>query len=170
MSLVTRRELLLGSSAAAVAFSAGGLAASKAVAGTHSLTLSHLDYGIVPDTVTRDMMSFSPDGPPPVLRFKQGEAVAIDVTNNIDEASVVHWHGLRIPNGMDGVPYLTQYPIEAGERFRYAFTPPDAGTFWYHPHCNTLEQMARGRAVVERTRRGVAGARGRWIAFGAPRG
>lgn len=49
---------------------------------------------------------------------------------------------------MDGVPYLTQYPIEAGQTFRYAFTPPDAGTFWYHPHCNTLEQMAWGLTGV----------------------
>lgn len=148
MSHVTRRELLLGGSAAVLAASAGAFAADRALAGTHSLTLSHLDHSILPDTVTSGMMSFAPDGPPPVLRFKQGEAAAIDVSNNLEEASVVHWHGLRIPNGMDGVPYLTQYPIEAGDRFRYEFTPPDAGTFWYHPHCNTLEQMARGLTGV----------------------
>jgi len=83
-----------------------------------------------------------------VLRFKQGDKTSIDVTNKLDEASVVHWHGLRIANAMDGVPYLTQHPIEAGQSFRYEFTPPDAGTFWYHPHCNTLEQMARGMTGV----------------------
>lgn len=148
MSHLTRRELLLGSSATLMAASAGAFAAGSASANAHSLTLSHLDYGILSGTVTRGMMSFAPDGPPPVLRIKQGEMAAIDVTNALDEASVVHWHGLRIANGMDGVPYLTQYPIGAGETFRYAFTPPDAGTFWYHPHCNTLEQMARGLTGV----------------------
>jgi len=56
----------------------------------------------------------------------------------------VHWHGLRITNHMDGVPYLTQPPIEPGEEFIYEFTPPDAGTFWYHPHMNTAEQIGRG--------------------------
>ncbi|MER8563567.1 multicopper oxidase family protein [Mesorhizobium sp. M0578] len=49
---------------------------------------------------------------------------------------------------MDGVPYLTQRPIAAGESFRYTLTPPDAGTYWYHPHCNTLDQMARGLTGV----------------------
>lgn len=145
---LSRREFLLGSAGTAAAFAAGGFAAGRAQAGGLGLTLSGLDHGIVPDTVTRGMMSFSPDGVPPVLRLKQGEACAIDVTNALDEASTVHWHGLRIANRMDGVPYLTQNPIEAGETLRYAFTPPDAGTFWYHPHCNTLEQIARGLTGV----------------------
>ena len=145
---LSRRELLLGSAATATAFAAGGFAASQAQAADHALTLGTLDYPILPDLVTKGMMSFSPDGPPPVLRFRQGEKTSIDVRNRLDEASVVHWHGFRIANAMDGVPYLTQYPIEAGQSFRYEFTPPDAGTFWYHPHCNTLEQMARGLTGV----------------------
>ncbi|MEL6198532.1 MAG: multicopper oxidase family protein, partial [Pseudomonadota bacterium] len=52
------------------------------------------------------------------------------------------------PNGMDGVPYLTQIPIGKDETFRYAFTPQDAGTYWYHPHCMTMDQMARGLTGV----------------------
>ncbi|TYC52514.1 multicopper oxidase family protein [Rhodobacterales bacterium] len=145
---LSRREFLLGSAGTAAAFAAGGLVAGSAQAANHALTLSSLDHGIVPDTVTRNMMSFTPDGVPPVLRLKQGAECAIDVTNALDEASTVHWHGLRIPNHMDGVPYLTQNPIEGGQTLRYAFTPPDAGTFWYHPHCNTLEQIARGMTGV----------------------
>ena len=60
----------------------------------------------------------------------------------------MHWHGLRIPNAMDGVPYLTQFPIAPGEAFDYRFAPPDAGTYWYHPHCMTMDQMALGLTGV----------------------
>ena len=58
----------------------------------------------------------------------------------------MHWHGIRLPNAMDGVPGLTQPTIEPGASFKYAFTPPDAGTFWYHPHDHTAQQMGRGMA------------------------
>src|SRR5262249_92541 len=56
------------------------------------------------------------------------------------------WHGIRLPNAMDGVPGLTQPPIKPRESFTYEFTPPDAGTFWYHPHANSLQQLGRGLA------------------------
>ncbi|MEM5583452.1 multicopper oxidase family protein [Roseibium sp. AS2] len=148
MAGISRRELLLGSTGTVAAFAAGGFLSRQAQAAAHSLTLARIRHSVLPGTITGNMMSFAPDGPPPVLRFKKGQATSIDVRNGLDEASVVHWHGLRIANGMDGVPYLTQLPIEAGQQFRYQFTPPDAGTFWYHPHCNTLEQMARGLTGV----------------------
>lgn len=145
---LSRRELLLGSAATGTAFAIGGLAARAANGADHELTISAYEHSLLPGTVTQNMMSFSPDGPPPVLRMKRGEKAAIDIHNQLNEATVVHWHGLRIANAMDGVPYLTQHPVEAGQSFRYEFTPPDAGTFWYHPHCNTLEQMARGLTGV----------------------
>lgn len=84
--------------------------------------------------------------PGPTLRLKQGEPVRIVVENKLDEETTVHWHGIRLPNAMDGVPGLTQPPIMPGETFTYEFTPPDAGTFWYHPHANSLEQLGRGLA------------------------
>jgi FtsP/CotA-like multicopper oxidase with cupredoxin domain len=56
----------------------------------------------------------------------------------------VHWHGLRVPNAMDGVPHLTQEPIAPGGRFVYEFDVPDAGTYWYHPHQRSFEQVGRG--------------------------
>ncbi|WP_247743608.1 multicopper oxidase family protein [Shimia sp. R10_1] len=93
---------------------------------------------------TKGLVSFTENGPPPVLRFKRNQTARIDVTNGLEEYTSIHWHGLRIANEMDGVPYLTQFPIAQGETFSYEFTPPDAGTFWYHPHCNTMEQMAHG--------------------------
>jgi FtsP/CotA-like multicopper oxidase with cupredoxin domain len=84
--------------------------------------------------------------PGPTLRLHQGEPVRIVVENGLEEDTTVHWHGIRLPNAMDGVPGLTQPPIKPGESFVYEFTPPDAGTFWYHPHANSLVQLGRGLA------------------------
>ncbi len=82
--------------------------------------------------------------PFPVLRMSKGEALSVTLRNALSEHSSIHWHGVRGPNAMDGVPYLTQLPVQPGEEFAYRFTPPDAGTFFFHPHCNTATQMGRG--------------------------
>jgi FtsP/CotA-like multicopper oxidase with cupredoxin domain len=84
--------------------------------------------------------------PGPTLRVRQGEPVSIVVDNRLDQDTTVHWHGIRLPIGMDGVPGISQPPIGPGKRFVYEFTPPDAGTFWYHPHANSLQQLGRGLA------------------------
>ena len=99
-------------------------------------------------TATKGLVSLVDNGPPPVVRLRQNVPAVIDLTNGLDDYTTMHWHGLRIPNKMDGVPYLTQFPIAKGETFRYAFTPPDAGTYWYHPHCMTMNQMALGLTGV----------------------
>ena len=83
--------------------------------------------------------------PGPELRFRQGDRLRIEVENRLDVETTVHWHGIRLPNVMDGVPHLTQPPIAAkGGRFTYEFDLPDAGTFWYHPHLGSPEQVGRG--------------------------
>jgi FtsP/CotA-like multicopper oxidase with cupredoxin domain len=84
--------------------------------------------------------------PGPVLRVPQGEPVEITVANGLAEPTTVHWHGIRLPNAMDGVPGISQSPIQRGDRFTYAFTPPDAGTFWYHSHADSLRQLGMGLA------------------------
>jgi FtsP/CotA-like multicopper oxidase with cupredoxin domain len=84
--------------------------------------------------------------PGPEIRVRQGRPVRIVVRNELPEDTTVHWHGIRLPNAMDGVPGLTQPPIKPGEQFVYEFTPPDAGTFWYHPHADSLQQLGRGMA------------------------
>jgi FtsP/CotA-like multicopper oxidase with cupredoxin domain len=78
------------------------------------------------------------------LRVRQGEELKVRLVNELDQSTVVHWHGLRLPNAMDGVPFLTQKPIEPGQSFDYRFVAPDAGTFWYHTHFLSSEQLARG--------------------------
>ena len=87
---------------------------------------------------------FNQVSPGPLLKMRQGQSVGIEVANRLSQELTVHWHGLRIPNRMDGVPILTQPPIAPGESFRYEYTPPDAGTYWYHSHLNTAEQVGRG--------------------------
>ena len=80
----------------------------------------------------------------PEIRAKKGEEVVVRFQNRLDQPSTVHWHGIRIDNRMDGVANLTQPPVEPGAEFDYRFTVPDAGTYWYHPHSRTWEQVARG--------------------------
>lgn len=93
-----------------------------------------------------EVLAYNGAVPGPVLRVRQGEPVRIVVDNRLGQDTTVHWHGIRLPIGMDGVPGLSQPPIRPGETFVYEFTPPDAGTFWYHPHANSLEQLGRGLA------------------------
>lgn len=82
--------------------------------------------------------------PGPEIRIRLGERLRVAVENKLDEETTVHWHGLRVPNAMDGVPHLTQAPIAPGETFAYEFDAVDAGTFWYHPHHRSFEQVGRG--------------------------
>ncbi len=82
--------------------------------------------------------------PGPEIRLRQGERLRVLVDNRLPEGTTVHWHGLRVPNAMDGVPDLTQKPIAPGDSFTYEFEVPDAGTYWYHPHNHSAEQVGRG--------------------------
>jgi FtsP/CotA-like multicopper oxidase with cupredoxin domain len=82
--------------------------------------------------------------PGPLLRARRGQRIRIDVTNSLTQPTSVHWHGIRIVNAMDGVADLTQKPIATGETFVYDFVVPDAGTYWYHSHNRSWEQVARG--------------------------
>ena len=87
----------------------------------------------------------------PVLRVRAGERFEAIVKNGLTrpgEHVTIHWHGLRIPNREDGVAYLTQDPIQPGTEGRYAFTPPDTGTYFFHTHCNSVEHFGRGLVGV----------------------
>ena len=83
-----------------------------------------------------------------VIRVRHGQWLRATLHNALTEQTTVHWHGMRIANGMDGVPYLTQDPVFPGESFTYAFQPPDTGTFFFHPHCDTITQLGEGLAGV----------------------
>jgi len=101
-----------------------------------------------------DVMFYNESIPGPVIRIPQGKQSTIHFKNNLDQATSIHWHGLRIANAMDGVPGMTQKLIQPNESFDYTFTPPDAGTYWYHTHQRSWEQLALGLAgvlIVEET-------------------
>ena len=96
---------------------------------------------------TLPMWTFAEGAWPPVVRLDLGDRLVATLENRLPregEHTSVHWHGVRLPNDQDGVPYLVQPPVAPGERFRYEFSPPDAGTFFFHTHCNTVEQLGRG--------------------------
>jgi FtsP/CotA-like multicopper oxidase with cupredoxin domain len=102
---------------------------------------THLVGVAYPET---SVWSYNGAVPGPEIRLRQGERLRITVENQLAEETTVHWHGLRVPNAMDGVPHLTQRPIAPGETFVYEFDVPDAGTYWYHPHQRSFEQVGRG--------------------------
>jgi FtsP/CotA-like multicopper oxidase with cupredoxin domain len=102
---------------------------------------AHLVGGSYPDTA---VWAYNDKVPGPEIRVRQGEHLRIAIENRLAEETTVHWHGLRVPNAMDGVPHMTQKPIAPGETFVYEFDVPDAGTYWYHPHQRSFEQVGRG--------------------------
>jgi len=84
--------------------------------------------------------------PGPTIEVVEGETVRLYVTNRLREPTTVHWHGIILPNGMDGVGGLTQKPIPPGETWVYEFTLREPGTFMYHPHYDEMTQIALGMA------------------------
>ncbi|MGH6771471.1 MAG: multicopper oxidase family protein [Xanthobacteraceae bacterium] len=145
--VLTRRSLLAGTaSATAAALIPSAVQSSRSV---RELKLAAMParWPIVgkphPET---EVWSYDGRLPGPEIRLRQGEPVRVFVENKLAQDTTVHWHGIRLPIAMDGVPGLTQPPIRPGETFTYEFTPPDAGTFWYHPHANSLQQLGRGMA------------------------
>lgn len=82
--------------------------------------------------------------PGPTIEVVEGDRLRIYMTNRLPEPTTTHWHGLLIPNGMDGVNGLTQKPIEPGATFKYEFTVRQHGTYMYHSHCDEMVQGALG--------------------------
>ena len=115
------------------------------------------EYSLTVDRVTIDTGDFSKQGigyngasPGPILRFREGEDVTIHVTNNLDEPTSVHWHGLILPYQMDGVPGLSYPGIAPGETFTYRFPIKQSGTYWFHSHSGFQEpDGAYGAIVIE---------------------
>jgi FtsP/CotA-like multicopper oxidase with cupredoxin domain len=91
--------------------------------------------------------TFQEGVPAPVIRLRLGETLVATLRNSLPrpgELVTIHWHGIRLPNAQDGVPYLVQPPVEPGGSYTYRFTPPDTGTYFFHTHCNSVEHFGRG--------------------------
>jgi FtsP/CotA-like multicopper oxidase with cupredoxin domain len=107
-----------------------------------SLDARETEWEVAPG-VTITGFGYNGQVPGPAIELTQGVPVEIEFTNRLAEPTLIHWHGLRVPAAMDGTD-STQRPVQPGETFTYRFTPPDAGTFWYHPHANETEQLEKG--------------------------
>ncbi len=90
------------------------------------------------------MFGFNGQQAGPLLQVERGAEVVVEFTNALDQPTTVHWHGLRLENRYDGVPELTQAPVEPGGRFTYRLRFPDAGIYWYHPHVREDVQQDLG--------------------------
>ncbi|MDZ7841688.1 MAG: copper resistance system multicopper oxidase [Gammaproteobacteria bacterium] len=127
------------------------------LAGFASLAANAGEYDITVDRVRIDTGDFVKSGigyngasPGPVLRFKEGEEVTINVTNNLDEMTSIHWHGLILPFEQDGVPGISFPGIKPGETFTYRFPIVQSGTYWFHSHSGFQEPNgAYGAIVIE---------------------
>lgn len=91
-----------------------------------------------------DVWAYNGQVPGPTLRVRVGDTVRVRFTNRLPQPTTIHWHGIRLPNRMDGVPGVTQPAVAPGKSFTYEFVVREAGTFWFHPHVRSSEQVERG--------------------------
>src|SRR5712692_161741 len=144
-----------------VALSAGPQAAKPALglaAGDEGLRTIRLEarevrWELAPGkTVTA--MAYNGEVPGPMIRAREGERLRVVLKNSLTEPTTIHWHGVDVPNAMDGVPGLTQEPVAPGGTFAYEFEARPAGTRWYHTHFDEHRQMDLGLAaplIIEAT-------------------
>lgn len=107
------------------------------------LSVGKVTWTIAPGTRV-NALAYNAQVPGPVIRGKVGDRLRVDVTNTLDEPTSVHWHGLSVPNAMDGAGDVTQKPIQPGETFTYRFTLTRPGTYFYHSHTAADRQVALG--------------------------
>jgi len=152
---LTRRELLVGGAGVVGLAALGGGFGLSQVFSDDSGSTAEFVLRPQPETIelgsrTARTWTYGAGVPGPELRVKQGERVRVQVGNGLPEETTVHWHGVRVPNGVDGVPDMPVPPIKPGESFTYEFAPPDAGTYWFHPHVGMqLDRGLYGALIVE---------------------
>ncbi len=156
-----RRDFLRSSLYGGSALAAAGLlpswarSASEGNLGLTTLTGSRFDLTIDRFPIRIDgrpghAVGVNRSVPAPLVRFREGDDIVIDVTNRLDEDTSIHWHGLLVPFYMDGVPGVSFPGIPPGETFRYEFTLPQNGTYWYHSHSGLQEQVGMfGPLVID---------------------
>jgi FtsP/CotA-like multicopper oxidase with cupredoxin domain len=161
---ISRRQFLIGAASAGVgaAASAAGLRAlepgrrqaasgpipSRAGAAARTILLEAREtrWELAPGR-TVQAMTYDGTVPGPEIRAREGERLRIVFTNRLTEPTTIHWHGVDVPNAMDGVPGLTQEPVEPGGTFVYEFEAHPAGTRWYHTHFASVRQLDLGLAA-----------------------
>src|ERR1700740_1432049 len=156
---LTRRRLVQGVAAVGLAALVDGklnLASAQTSAHAPSvLTGKHFDLAIEAhqvDFTGRRVKAIKMNGtlPGPTLKWREGDTVTITVTNHLSSETSIHWHGMRIPAAMDGVPGLSFAGIAPGKTFVYRFPVLQNGTYWYHSHSGSQEQIGLiGALIIE---------------------
>lgn len=145
----TRRQVLTGLAGLSVIGVAAGAVRywvgrpTKVTTHDYEVIAAPFDLELVPGHMT-PAWGYNNLAPGIEIRARQGDRLRVRFINKLPEWSTIHWHGLRIPIEMDGVPYVSQLPVLPGEYFDYEFDLPDAGSYWYHPHMVSGPQLGRG--------------------------
>jgi CopA family copper-resistance protein len=159
-----RRRFMLGAAAAAGAFSAVRWPRGRALAAPSRppvLSGSEFQLEIGPTRInfagqSRIATAVNGQVPAPILRWREGDTVTLAVSNRLSVPSSIHWHGIRVPSPMDGVPGLSFSGIAPGETFIYRFPVHQSGTYWYHSHSGFQEQTGVYGPIVIEPRGGYA--------------
>lgn len=136
---MNRREFLITSAATTLLPKTGWTATP------FSLKAEPITSRILPEAEgLAHMLGFNGTTPGPELRVRQGDRMSVNFENGLDQPSAIHWHGIHLENAMDGVPGLTQEAVQPDASFHYEFDVPYPGTYWYHAHHRSWEQVAKG--------------------------
>ncbi|MBT3703129.1 MAG: multicopper oxidase family protein [Alphaproteobacteria bacterium] len=140
---ISRRDLLKAGTVAAIT---AAIPAGDVRSAPPTLVARFGSATIKAGTRSLDLPIWGYDGESPgrPLFVNQGGIIDLSLSNQLLEDTSIHWHGIRTPNKMDGVPFVTQKAVPPGGHFQYRFACEDAGTYWYHPHANSAEQIGRG--------------------------
>jgi len=148
------KGIALGSALLGLGISPARLfAASGSSSAQQTLQGNRFKLSLAPQLINftgRERLATAVNGvvPGPILRWKEGDTVTLDVTNHLAEPSSIHWHGMILPTGMDGVPDISYKGIAPGENFHYQFDVKQSGTYWYHSHSGFQEQTGLYGAIV----------------------
>ena len=109
----------------------------------YELTASEIQWEVEPGKRVK-AWAYNGQVPGPQIRVREGDRVRVVLKNELPESTVIHFHGVEVPNDQDGVPFITQPPIKPGETYTYEFTVPNAGSHMYHSHHNAAMQVMLG--------------------------
>jgi len=109
----------------------------------YDLTAAVTDWEVEPGKIVH-AWTYNGQVPGPQIRVREGDRVRVNLINNLPESTVIHFHGLEVPNDQDGVPFITQPPVKPGGKFTYEFTVPNSGSHMYHSHHNATKQVGMG--------------------------
>jgi CopA family copper-resistance protein len=157
--MINRRNMLRSTLATSAALGFSGLlpawarSASSGNLGLPTLTGTEFELGISKFPVringrAAEAIGVNGTVPAPLIRFREGDEITLNVTNRLNMDSSIHWHGLLVPFYMDGVPGVSFPGIKPGETFQYKFAVPQNGTYWYHSHSGLQEQLGHYGPII----------------------